>query len=70
MIYHYCCHYQDRAGSIHYIDGIVNLDYRIVSMDEYRKFKKAIVSSDTSYTGQDLTITSLSIVSEKKHERI
>lgn len=42
FVYHYCAKYERTAGKITYIDGIAQLEKRIVCMDDYERLKKII----------------------------
>ena len=65
-IYHYSCNYHGLAHSIIYTDGIVRLNYKVCNMQDYGQLKKDIVSADSIYKGQSVTITSLSLIGEQR----
>ncbi len=64
FIYHYCAHYQDRGGRIVYIDGIMQLENRIVSMEDYRSIKSRIAPDQS----KKLVIDSLSFIGMEQDE--
>ena len=57
FIYHYCAHYQ-HDGNVTYIDGIMQLESKVLSMKDYTKLKPQI---ESEHHGK-LTISSLTFI--------
>ena len=57
-IYHYCAAYQEIPSAINYIDGIAQMEDRIVTIEDYRELKAQICEDHAEI----LTIRSLSFI--------
>jgi len=72
FVYHYCSQYKNYSygdyESTIYIDGIVFMKDKVLSMDDYSQLKNEISKSFNIYKDKELTVLSLSFIGIEKDE--